>query len=60
MEFLPPIEILRRVSNWSLHSIVEDEIQHKQNLIFIHSKLEISRTKLQIKIHSTKRSPSIA
>ena len=41
--FLLSIETVRRVSNWSLHSIVEDEIQHNKNLIFIHSKLEISK-----------------
>ena len=38
VRFLPPIEILRRVSNWSLHSNIEDEIQHNKNSIFIHWK----------------------
>ena len=43
IEFLPSIEILRRVSNWSLYPIVENDIQHNKNPIFIHSLLEISK-----------------
>jgi len=56
IRFLPSIEILRRVSNWSLHPIVEDEIQHNKNPLFIHSKLEIfkKQTSNQDLLHQTK------
>jgi len=38
---LPLIEIVRRVSNWSLHQKIEDEIQYCKNLIFISPKSQI-------------------
>jgi len=54
--FLPSIETLRRVSNWSLHRNVVDEIQPNKNPIFIHSKLEISKNQApnQDPFHQTK------
>jgi len=58
IEFLPSIEALRRAFNWSLHLIVEDELQHNKNSIFIHSKLEIFKNQApnQDPLHQTKSS----
>jgi len=46
--FLPSIETLRRVFNWSLHPNIEDEIFQNKNPIFIHSKaLDLQDSRFQ-------------